>query len=791
MNATRILTGFLILCFLLSPETAFSKLAKREDFEKLFATAVENSGDQYTLAVRQLVDHGKENQAFLTRKSTSENWRESFLAKAILLKIKKPEFVTQVRSLLATRNLAIVDGKLAVKRNPNQTLEKEAEKNYYFFTREAIPLLVDKVRSTADPKRDYRRTLLPAAMCFEAPELAPVLFNLYPDKFDSFDYHYFSELPEQVAKALVKLGPQTVPALEKQLVAKPIHPAPPKVKRPIPLADPNDPFSSPVTLEDRIEEAKRQHKRQIGQANHKQIQKTNIAAMALAEIGNAQSAEIMIKHLKESELGSQSKIQLCRAIGRLSGERGANVLFETLTDFPPSNISFDDYFEVRSSFIEMGELAKTELKKQLSNEDQTLEALKAKAIATGILFEIENPKQVKAFFGKLLSNYFSDQEERNGRYEEGYGGEEKKTAEKRLLGGRKLVFNGSSSRREFPTPPAELAFELGVLSDNVKMLKFLERHSGPSKLAMDWLAASALDPNARDGRRDVFVIPIAKAGGSQSVDVLCKLLKDYPVKEPFSFLQAAIEIEDRSAVKILDTMLETGFEANISNSRSYWKKEKKSIENLKLVFESSTKLRGDLLAHRDPRIQLASAVQLIQKKEPKSIPVVFDTILEVANVELDESFGRSRFPAMWLDKPVEGEVFSGQEMFEIWDFFILGDAQTAIVTMGEAAIPEIEAAKKLSADKQSALLAKLLTFRIRQPQEYTRLIHEINKPVVNSRTRGGPSEEDRQFSAERLAEALSPEKAWFLEAHITFCSASRLDDWQNIHRPALEILKQK
>ena len=80
MNATRILTGFLILCFLLSPETAFSKLAKREDFEKLFATAVENSGDQYTLAVRQLVDHGKENQAFLTRKSTSENWRESFLA---------------------------------------------------------------------------------------------------------------------------------------------------------------------------------------------------------------------------------------------------------------------------------------------------------------------------------------------------------------------------------------------------------------------------------------------------------------------------------------------------------------------------------------------------------------------------------------------------------------------------------------------------------------------------------------------------------------------------------------
>ena len=97
--------------------------------------------------------------------------------------------------------------------------------------------------------------------------------------------------------------------------------------------------------------------------------------MALAEIGNAQSAEIMIKHLKESELGSQSKIQLCRAIGRLSGERGANVLFETLTDFPPSNISFDDYFEVRSSFIEMGELAKTELKKQLSNEDQTLEAV--------------------------------------------------------------------------------------------------------------------------------------------------------------------------------------------------------------------------------------------------------------------------------------------------------------------------------------------------------------------------------------------------------------------------------
>jgi len=756
-----------ILSCCLLPAVGFSASVNDERDDALFNQAIENTGAQYDLAVSKLVDRGEAIVPFLESKSSSQDWQESSLAEAILLKIQKPEFVTKVGTYMG--NITFINGKLAARSNHGKPMHKEIEKNYFFFTLETLPLFVDDLRSATELQRGlaYHR-LLVANSHFNMPKLAPALLHFY-EKQHTSDYQ------AEVVKALAKFGPAVVPLLEQQLVANPIIPDPPKIEQAKPFVhDPNDPFQSPLTQQDIIEEAKQKHEREIFLAWSRQDEITSLAALALAEIGTVKSGELMLKHLEESKLSMDSQKHICHAISRLKPEGTAEVLFEVLANQFQSrrSLPYDGYFDIRNSFIEMKELATKELKKQISIDAQTQEALTTKAIATGILFEIENPKPANIFYEQMLQSYFS-YEKRCGRTwledheDDDYDSPQKskRLETKRLLGGRKLF--GPPFQIE-TSPPTELLLELAAASQDTNYLRALGQQIRPNQLAKDWLLASALKPDT-GWPSDLFVIPLAKAGGASAVDGLCKLVTG--TNDPFLYLQAAIEIEDPSAAKVLDPMLQPEFE-NKWARRGSWKKIKQLISNVKSVLANSPDIRGDLLSHEDLKVRLVAAVTLVQKKETKSIPVLFDAILE--NAGKQEKRGRGQrglgsgdreaedgFEQREAERDEEANLYERNRFF---NFLRHKGALNAIVAIGENAISEIESSAKLSSDKNAALLAKLLTTRIKEPEQYAKFRTAIDAPGPN--WHGGPSEEDLERQAVDLANAITAKNAWVLEAEV-------------------------
>lgn len=192
---------------------------------------------------------------------------------------------------------------------------------------------------------------------------------------------------------------------------------------------------------------------------------------------------------------------------------------------------------------------------------------------------------------------------------------------------------------------------------------------------------------------------------------------------------------------------------------------------------------------------------MVQKKEIKSIPVLFDAILGNAGNRKIDAAGLGGFDGEygddgWFEQP-EAAWF---EMVQCLDFLRGGGAQDAIVAIGENAISEIESSAKLSSDQNAALLAKLLTTRIKEPEQYAKFRAAIDKPAPNSGTHGGPREEDLQRAAFDLANAITPKNAWVLEAELAFSGwdlygmrsfgmRRMLDISTSIEGRALQILK--
>jgi len=99
---------------------------------------------------------------------------------------------------------------------------------------------------------------------------------------------------------------------------------------------------------------------------------------------------------------------------------------------------------------------------------------------------------------------------------------------------------------------------------------------------------------------------------------------------------------------------------------------------------------------------------------------------------------------------------------------------------------------KLNRPPNFPLLAKLLTTRIKEPEQYAKFRTAIDAPGPN--WHGGPSEEDLERQAVDLANAITAKNAWVLEAEVAF-SGVRLGSFGGIEvltsipKRALQILK--
>jgi HEAT repeat protein len=139
---------------------------------------------------------------------------------------------------------------------------------------------------------------------------------------------------------------------------------------------------------------------QVHERNRKAIFESMVAALALGRIGDPESIGLLLEKLERAGHPEQVAA-FCDALGRMRVAEGLEPVFRRLAAVGGSvharrRTPYDshDYFPLREAMVAFGDAAREFLRKQLAVD----QPLASRAVATGVLFEIERPDEAAAFY---------------------------------------------------------------------------------------------------------------------------------------------------------------------------------------------------------------------------------------------------------------------------------------------------------------------------------------------------------------------------------------------------------
>jgi HEAT repeat protein len=338
------------------------------------------------------------------------------------------------------------------------------------------------------------------------------------------------------------------------------------------------------------------------------------AARALARIGDPEGAAILADKLAKVRAAAQVE-GFAAALARMRSDQGLPVVFDRLVreaDNPKNSGSWDtpDYLALRQALLSYGDKARDFLRPRTANE----QGLATRALAVGLLYELENPAKVEEFYKAVGAASLEVERVRADR------GQDK--VDLAALGRSRYWFRGWQTPPSGPTAPPPLLIERGPVFAAGPDLQLLARQ-GKDPLAFA-VVREALLHHRLDGDPSVdIVLGLAESGEVRTLEVYEKVLEQdrgHPALY-LALTEGAVLLDDEKAVPLLEAILPKAASA---------RGDPQALAAQALVRAALPAFKGDrtklvdLLGHDHPVVRRAAARCLARKNDRRSVPVLID-----------------------------------------------------------------------------------------------------------------------------------------------------------------------
>jgi HEAT repeat protein len=675
-----------VIAILLSALVGPPAAGAEDPVADLFTRTAREEGVVYRVGADLLYRQGKAIEPLLKEKEKGADWRERDLARYLRLRLTEPEKVAAWSQLFHYGNQPPTfaqDGAILIPLPPAELAAAEKSDKVPLrdgkavLDAQAVPLLLAYLRG------EGRGALNGSGAQTVWGRVLDVIARLAP-----------ADAAPGLVETLERLGGRA-PGVEDALV---------KIGRPA-VAVLHDavrtcPLGVPKTD---TEQARRDWMRMMA---------APAVARTLARLGDKDTAALLLEKLDRIEYGDQVEAY-CAALAALKSVEGMPAVFAQVLQAagPAGRESWTfkrlDYSAVRRAMLGYGPAAREFLREKAGDKHPTL----TRAVATGLLFELDNPDEAAACYRAAAEHLHAD------------------AGADLLERGREIFWWPSYAPREPDRPgPAALRIERAMVYGQPIDLRHLTRIPN-NPLAFDIVSAGLLR-GYQPGYEHV-TLGLVESGDKRTLDTLRQILE---VPRPDErLLTAAVEalllLGDAKAVPVLEALVKRSDEAKVGGHNPY----APAAEVARAVLPA---LRGNadhvvtLLKSDQPSVRAAAASYLARKGDLRALPVL-----------------------------LQGATTPGPRRV---------DLRNDLVRLGKPAVPLLEKEQKATADARIRLMCEAAALRITKPE----LVAKLNKAVAvrdpGWGSRAGPDVGTYRGSGTRIAAAVGREAIPLLEELASF-----------------------
>ncbi len=549
---------------------ALPALADELSREQVFDRTAHLDGAAYTIGRSLFEREGERALPFLRGKANSPNWRERDLAKALILRIEQPEKVALWLHALSAPNADLEPGGKATVRITVPPYEapkpaqpgRKPEPITVVMDRSAAPVILDRLRDTAGRTSEnqvlWRRSLRVLER-LAAPEAAPGLLHLHRGGYSEHDL--------SIVDALAAIGEPAAPVLRDAV------------------------RDCPTEWPDGDAEAARQTR----ERNWPAIRRATAAALALGRIGDTESAPLLMSGLREATHSRQIQ-SYCAALGEMRAPEAVPLVFGELARIARpegkrrhSASKEQRYIPVREAMLSFADAALGFLE-QCAHGDQPLTT---RAIASGLLFEFQQPGAAAAFYRTVGP-----------------------------VSGRTSFWQRYRLASPPEAIPAPLLIERAYVYASPEDLLRLARLKGNS-LAFEVLADGLGRHKFSDEYGPQLALALAGMGDKRALEAYRKLLEPEPTRYIDSVIVATLLLGIRDGIPILEELAQRADDPDAAHAAQY----RAAAELVEAVLPA---LRGDrqrlaeLLDAEAPAVREVAARCLARGGDARGLRILLD-----------------------------------------------------------------------------------------------------------------------------------------------------------------------
>lgn len=645
----------------------------------VFERTARSRGMEYRIGRDLLFSQGERILPFLREQTGSDDWRRQALARALVFRLERPERAKAVLEALRWRygHVQPAEDGSGITWRVQRWNGRAHDPVYEFVVRsDDAALLIDLVREWGIHTYSSSVPATAAWVCvdalahFQVEEAIPALIEGY----DTAGYGNVDRLHE----ALERFGPAARRALVERVETGP------------------DALGS-VSPEERYAS--------VG---------TTYAAIGLGRVGGQGAAKTLLERLGRAR--TDHLAHSCGlALVHLGATEAIPLVFDRLLSRaqPPSSESHGSahrgYRDFRPVLLGFGRALVPFLRARTA----VGRPLDERAVATGLLFDVEQEEEAAAFYAIL------GRRENRPRHEAPpFVGPEVEEPTLEDLG-RNVFWRGSHRWNPRPADihiPTPLAIEIAWAFPDVPNLSTLARLEDP-RLAREVVGALLSGPLHRR-RAGPVVLAVAESRAPGVLDLFSSLIESEPPPGWLnSIVEATLLLGDPQAATLLRRFVERAEDTTSHSSGRFREVRPLAEEALAFFEQEGTAGLAAMLSSEHEAVRFAVARILARQGDPAGLDLLLDATTSAPRGAYEER-------------------------------------RADVLRLGEKALPGIAKRHAETSDLRLQTIYDALRFRIEQPREAKRIDAAVQAAMPRVRSRGGPKLSDTSRGGERLAKSV-------------------------------------
>ena len=708
----------------------WSRFAKGADqsAEQLFDGAARLDGDAYFAARGTLEQRGMELLPILRQKLNSKDWRESDLAGDLLFRIEKPAETKLLIQALSHRPhiIGFKDGHLIevqfdksawddadFARTHGNVRVEAPDSPGVTITRSHVPVLLGLIRAELSNISSNYNGSFNLKRCLQilkhlaAPESVPLLAH--------FCGAGFSEHPLAL-DAMTAVGPSVAPFLRNVVQSAP------------------DTFAGPGS------------RLSSWDVDLQKVRSAAAAARVLARLQDRECVPLLLDKLKQAAFG-QAIEAYSAALSELQVTEAIPLIFENQPTIGAGRKTSNEghwpsYLPMRAAVLAFGDKARPFLRERLDARFSLAE----RAAGMGMLWELDNPAEADMFYSQIGTAVLDYQKAQN----RGAPAEQPLSASQL---GRQALITGWSPPNPLPIPDAlqiERAYHMHRFED---LMLTVRQKNQP--LSFEVVADALFKEHWYHGEGDKLIIALVEMGDERVIAVLEKLLATASASYSSTCVEALMLFGSAKAVPVLEGVIERDEKEAAEQAQGYGRNRylQRAAELARAFLPA---LKGDK-QHLLKLLSDPDKLDAAEKRPPQDAGGESQVQSSIRIVIARVLARTGELKALDVLIPAAAAA-NGVEHVTLRD---------AILSLGIAAIPQIERRQNASADSREKLVCECLLLRLRNAN----LVQRVEQARIHSSGFGnhaGPSTKDFQNVGRDYAKVGGKEAVPLFEAAVAF-----------------------